>query len=100
MTKKSKAFAILSYLCVLVIISLIAGRGDKFVMFHAKQGVGLLLLWVISPYVLWIPILGWVAGPILMALTLVLAVYGIVYAAKGEEKPVPIVGKHIEKILF
>jgi len=100
MTKKSKAFAILSYICVLVIISLIYGKKDRFVMFHAKQGVGILLLWVVAPYVLWIPILGWIAGPILMALTLVLAVYGIVYVAKGEEKPVPLVGKYIEKILF
>ena len=100
MTKESKAFAILSYICVLVIISLIMGKKDKFVMFHAKQGVGILLLWVISPYVLWIPILGWILGPILMALTLVLMIYGIVYAAKGEEKPVPLVGKYIEKIIF
>lgn len=100
MTKKSKTFAVLSYLCVLAIISLIAGRGDKFVMFHAKQGVGLLLLWVISPYVLWIPILGWIAGPILMVLTSVLAIYGVIHAVKGEEKTVPIIGKYIEKILF
>jgi len=100
MTKKSKAFAILSYICVLVIISLIVGKKDRFVMFHAKQGVGILLLWVISPYVLQIPILGWIMGPILMTLTLVLVVYGIVYAAKGVEKPVPLIGRYIQKILF
>jgi len=100
MTKKSKAFAILSYLCVLVIVSLIMGKKDKFVMFHAKQGVGILFLWVVAPYVFWIPILGWIAGPILVALTLVLMIYGIVHASKGEEKPVPLVGKYIGKILF
>jgi len=100
MTKKSKLIAILSYLCVLVIIPLIYGRKDKFVMFHARQGVGVLLLWVISPHLMWIPILGWILGPIIMALTLVLVVYGIVYASKGEEKPVPLIGKYTGKVLF
>lgn len=100
MSKKNRLLAVLSYLYVLVIIPLIVGRKDEFVKFHSKQGVGLLFLSVIAPYILWIPILGWIIGPIFIAGILVLTVYGIIHAVKGEKKPLPIIGGFVEKTFY
>ena len=86
-------FGILSYLGPLVIIPYLLGRNNQFVKFHTKQGLVLLtldiLVWlatVVTPF--FFPIWGIVNLGIL-----VLAIIGIVNAAQGQEKELPVVGK-------
>lgn len=39
-----------------------------------------------------VPIIGWIAGSIIELLTFVLGIMGVVSAASGKAKPLPIVG--------
>jgi uncharacterized membrane protein len=69
-------------------------------MYHAKQGVVLLLLWAAVPFILAIPLAGWILGPILIVFDLILMIFGITQALKGQERPLPLIGKKIEHIIF
>ena len=89
-TRENKILALLSYLGVLVIIPLLIKKNSPFVQFHAKQGLVLLVGWVIS----WFPVLGWIVGIIVF----VLSVMGIINVLDGEKKRLPIVGELAEKI--
>lgn len=91
--EKNTLVAILAYIGPLVIVSYITGKDDPFVKFHIKQGLVLLvievamwfagsLLWFIWP----------VIGVINFAL-FVFAVLGVINAAQGKEKELPILGK-------
>lgn len=99
----NKAAALLSYIWVLVIVTLIIAPDSKFAKYHANQGVSLLVcevIYGIVKYILgiicgFIPII----GSIIMALFgligivfLVLRILGIVNVIKGEAKPLPLIG--------
>ena len=90
----------MSYLSVLILIPLLRRNEDPFIKYHLKQGVILLLMWVLIPYVLIIPLLGWILGSILLATTIILWVIAITNVIRGVEAPLPVIGKPIEKILF
>lgn len=100
MNKKSTFAAAVSYILILVIIPLLFYRDDEFVFYHAKQGVVLLLLWAAVPFVLAIPLVGWILGAILAIFNLVLMVFGVVKSLKNQKKPLPLLGKRIEHIIF
>ncbi len=87
--RDNKLWALLSYLGVLVVFPLIMKRDSQFVQFHVKQGLVLLVGWVIS----WLPF-----GPIIGIVALVLSVIGIINVLNGEKKSLPIVGELAEKI--
>lgn len=89
----NKGMAIIAY--ILFFIPLFAAKESKFAMYHANQGLILFLTAVIINIVgTIIPILGWlVILPIGNVFVLILAILGIVNAAKGETKPLPMIGK-------
>jgi uncharacterized membrane protein len=97
-----KLYAILGYILPflfflpLVIDSL---KGNAFARFHANQQLILLILWIAVQFVLG-NVLYMVLGmgayalmPILNLAILVLAIMGIVHAAQGQTKELPIVGQ-------
>ncbi len=109
----NKAMAILAYLGILVLIPIFAAKESKFARFHANQGLVLLIAWVA-----W-GIVGAIIGAIVSAIFLaiswrllfivtifniliwlihaafaVLAILGIVNAASGKAKELPIIGKY------
>lgn len=88
--KENKVWALLSYLGVLVIVPLLGKKDSAFTQFHAKQGLVLLIGWVIS----WFPIFGWAIGII----AFVMSIIGIINVLNGEKKKLPIVGDLAEKI--
>lgn len=88
--RDNKIWALLSYLGVLVLVPLLGKKESPFVQFHAKQGVVLLIGWVVS----WFPVFGWAIGLIVF----VLSIIGIVNVFNGEKKNLPIVGELAEKI--
>ncbi len=100
MTTRVKVVGAMSYLWVLILVPLLRRNEDPFIKYHLKQGVILLLLWVLIPYVLLIPLLGWILGAVLFAATLILWIIGMTTVLKGVERPLPVIGKTIEKILF
>ena len=90
--EKNKFFAVLAYFGVLVLVPLLAAKDSKFARFHANQGL-ILFICSIACYILRnIPIIRVFVWIINVAI-FILAIMGIIYAAKGEAKELPIVGK-------
>ena len=94
----NKVIAILSYIGVLCLIPLLMKKDDKFVFFHAKQGLVLFIAEIITYFILMIPILGWIIAPIASLIWLALSIIGIVNVLGGEMKELPILGKYADKI--
>lgn len=95
---KNITMAIVAYFFFFVPL-LTDAKKDPFVKFHIKQGLGMLLAWV-----LWNIISGyiWLAGlEIIISLAItVLWIWGIVNAAQGKQEGVPLVGHLFEKFNF
>jgi uncharacterized membrane protein len=84
--EKGKTMAIVTYLGLIGFIVALAtdGKKNEFTRFHMNQALPL----VLAVFVSWIPFIGW-----LVALgVLVLWIMGIIAAANGEMKRLPIVG--------
>jgi uncharacterized membrane protein len=98
--EKNKVFAILAYILILFLVPLLAAKDSRFARYHTNQGVVLFLFGagasVVSTVIWIIPIIGWLIGCFLaFALPiwwLVMAVIGILNAAQGHEKPLPLIG--------
>ena len=86
----NKVMAILSYIGILVLIPLLAAKDSPFARYHANQGLVLLVFHIIFLILgkLW-AFLGWIGG----ILWFILAIIGIINAAKGLAKELPIIGK-------
>ena len=96
--QQNKAMGILAYIGPLVLVPIFGAKESKFARFHANQGLVLLIAnaalsilgtilglitWVLKLFLVW---------PF-EVLCVVLCVLGIVAAAKGQCKELPIVGK-------
>lgn len=91
---KNIGMAILCYLGILVLIPLLTeAKNDPFVKFHIKQGLALLIAWVITWVVGVIPVIGGLIGIIVSIVLFVLFIIGIINAASGKETELPIIGK-------
>jgi uncharacterized membrane protein len=102
--EQNKVMAVLAYLGILVIVPIIAAPKSKFARFHSNQGLVLLISWIIyaivysiiSTIVLaisWrlafiVTIIGLVS-----ILLVILAIIGIINAATGKAKELPVIGK-------
>lgn len=98
--KKSKLLGVLSYLNFLVLIPVFTSGRDEFVKKHMKQGLFLLLGLVLLPYVLIIPLLGWIIGGVWAILLLILWLMGLISAITGREKSLPIIGKLTDRLVI
>lgn len=90
--KSNKVMAILAYFGILVLIPLFAAKESKFARFHTNQGLILFICSIVSFCIGRIHGLGAISWILNIAI-LVLAVMGIINAAKGENKALPLVGK-------
>lgn len=97
--QQNKVMAILAYLSWLVLIPLFAAKESKFARFHCNQGIVLAIAeiaaWVVLGLLSNIPFLGWiflVLNSIVSLVCFVLAILGIVNAANGRAKELPLVG--------
>ena len=89
--EKNKAMGLLGYL--IFFIPLLAAKDSPFAKFHANQGFVLFLSYIVAS-VLWIiPILGWIAAPIVYIVVTVFSIMGIINALGGKAINLPIVGK-------
>ncbi len=103
--EQNKVMAVLAYFGILVLVPILGAPNSKFARFHANQGLILLLACVglgIALYILNVVILAiswrlWGLASILNILWLaptVLAIIGIVNAASGKAKELPLIGKY------
>lgn len=102
--EENKAMAILAYLGILVLIPLFAAKESPFARYHTNQGLVLAIVSIVFSiacsiiYAILMAI-SWrlvFIGTILLTLVglaiTVLAVIGIVNAAKGRRQPLPLIG--------
>ena len=59
---ESRLFAALSYISVLFLLPYFLRRSDDYAMYHARQGLVLLIYGVLSDILSAIPVIGWVFG--------------------------------------
>lgn len=95
---ENKIIAAIGYLGILCLLPLLAKKDSDFAMHHGKNGLVILIVWLI----LWvgniIPILGqlvWMLGSIVL---LVMVIIGISRALSGEKWDMPVLGPYTEKI--
>lgn len=100
--EKNRVMAILAYFSWLVLIPLIAANDSRFARFHCNQGIVLaiieIVIWAIFGALSFIPLVGWIFIVINSVLSLgcfALAVIGIINAANGKAKELPLIG-HIK----
>ncbi len=92
--EKNKVMAILAYLSWLVLIPLFAASNSKFAHYHCNQGIVLWLAGVVASIFGFVPVIGWIVSSILGVVTFILSVLGIINAATGKAKELPLIGKY------
>ena len=75
-------------------------KDEQYVKFHVKQGLVLLISFIIQMFMSFIPVLGLIAAPILLLINIILLIIGIVNAATGKQKRLPLVGKIADNFRF
>ncbi|MDR1633818.1 MAG: hypothetical protein LBS27_02600 [Bifidobacteriaceae bacterium] len=100
--QQNKAMAILSYIGIFVLVPIFAAKQSRFARYHANQGLVLFIAevgWAIVAQVTLSFVRGLsfyfalnaIFGLVSLAF-FILAIIGIVNAAKGEFKPLPLIG--------
>ncbi|MBR3946765.1 MAG: zinc ribbon domain-containing protein [Bacteroidales bacterium] len=104
--QNNKVFAILAYFGILVLVPIFAAKESKFARFHANQGLVLCIVevvWYLISYFISLALIHSLSFGFLALWTgiswlvnigiLVFAIIGIVNAAQGSTKPMPLFGK-------
>jgi fumarate reductase subunit D len=96
-TGEQMLFGVLAYLGILVLIPLLLKKDDDFIHWHAKQGLVLLIAYVVVWVFTMIPIIGWILGPIISLVLFVFAIIAIVQVLMGNQWQLPLLGKYADK---
>jgi len=88
----NKVMAVLSYIWILFLVPLFAAKDSKYARYHANQGIILFLASIVISVVGIIPVLGWIVSAVGGIIVFILAIIGIINAAKGNAKQLPIIG--------
>ncbi len=89
--QKNKVVGILAYF--LFFLPFIMAPDSKFGKFHANQSLVLLIIWVASWFAgIVVPVLGGFISMLVGLAVLILWIMGVINAAKGEMKPLPVIG--------
>lgn len=101
---EDKTVAIVSYLTIIGFIIAIVLHGSKKTKlgtYHLRQMLGLIVVsivgWVANFILVFIPFIGWLAGLAIWLGLLVLWLMGLIAAANGEMKPVPVLGAKFQE---
>lgn len=96
--EENRLIAAIGYLGILCLFPLLLKKDSAFAQHHGKQGLVILIAWVL----LWvgniIPVLGqivWVLGSIAL---LILIILGIINALNGKMWEMPVLGKYAKEI--
>lgn len=88
MDSNSKLYSVLAYFPPLWLVGLLAAKDDPDVKFHVNQGIILTIAWFIASMLAFL-----IIGLILYIPLTIFAIMGIISAAKGEQKELPLIGK-------
>ena len=101
--QNNKTMGILSYIGLLVLVPIFAAKNSKFARFHANQGLVLVIaqaivttvLSILAAILAHIPFVGWLFALLIRLVIPVVyipSIIGIINAAKGQAKELPIIG--------
>ena len=103
-TTEDRTVAILAYITIIgFIIAIVIHSGKKTALgaFHLRQVLGLivsgLVTWVACIVLAFIPILGWLAIIVAWIGFFIMWLMGLIAAASGQQKPMPILGARFQK---
>lgn len=97
---EGKTIAIVSYITIIGLIIAFVLNNDKkntFASYHIRQSLGLGIFAIALLIIGFVPYIGPIINMLGSILLLVLWILGIINAANGEEKPLPIVGKQFQE---
>ena len=84
--EKGKTMGGIAYFGIIgFLIAYLTSKENKYVLYHAQQGLLLAIIGILVP----IPVIGWIIG----ICVLVLFVIGLLNGFKGEIKPLPVIGQ-------
>ncbi len=95
----NKLMAAISYLGLLVIVPILVAREDKFTMWHAKQGVLVLIGYVVASILSAVGPLS-ILGSLFWLAMIIVSVVGFVQALQGKWWELPVVGKFAKNFKF
>jgi uncharacterized membrane protein len=93
---EGKSIALIAYITLIgLIVAFVLNRDKKndFAGYHIRQSLGLALTGLALGVIGVIPILGWIIDLVGIFVLFYMWIVGFVNAMKGNEKPVPILGK-------
>ena len=99
-TTEDRTVAILAYITIIgFIIAIVMHSSKKTAIgsYHLRQCLGLFITGFVASFLMVIPVLGWIAFPIVMIGLFVLWIMGLIAAVNGQQKPMPVVGEHYQK---
>lgn len=97
---EGKMFAVIGYISILCVLTLILKKENKFALFHGKQGLVLFLGEIACWVVAIIPFLGWIISSLLTLVFILVSLYGILQALEGKYTKIPIVSDFADKIVL
>jgi len=99
LTENEKLCAFLSYLYLGLIWYLVDEkiRKSNFVKYHVKQGLLLLITNLVLGAIMGIPIIGWLAAPLVSLIILGYMIIGILNVFFNRQKELPLIGRYAEK---
>ncbi len=95
---ESKLLGLISYFPILFVVPLIMKHRDKFAIYHAKQGIGLFVMFVSAFVISRSPVFGDYFGWILWMLSFIFFLVGILHVLQDEKVPLPLIGRYFERI--
>lgn len=94
----NKAIAAIGYLGILCLIPLLAKKNSPFAQHHGKQGLVIVIAWLILFVANVIPFLGQIAWFVGSLLLLALVILGIINALNGKFWEMPFLGEYAKRI--
>ncbi|MBI4707769.1 MAG: hypothetical protein HY761_07590 [Candidatus Omnitrophica bacterium] len=98
--QEGKFFAVISYISFLCVVSLILKKDNKFVLYHAKQGLVLFVIEVVSFILSVIPLLQVLIKTLGFSVFVLVSLWGIFNAIKGNCIKIPFVSRIAEKVIL
>src|SRR5690606_20490435 len=98
-TNDGKNIAIIAYLTIIGLVIAYVLNNEKrneFASYHIRQSFGVFICIFVLSALNYIPLIGWALASIGVLFMVVLWVLGLISAANGTQKPVPLLGHYFQ----
>lgn len=98
--QSDKSIAIIAYITLIGLIVAFVMNNEKkqpYASYHIRQSMGIMLSGLALGFINIIPILGWIVCLVGILFLFVCWIIGLIAALNGQEKAVPVLGKHFQE---